>query len=74
MVDKKIISNSGRLIFESGNGTHKYDVVWQGDWSIKELIDYCDGGKANFGGRVENIKPVDIKQNIYEGRVNVYYD
>ena len=74
MIEKKIISNTGRLIYEDGCGTHKYDVTWQGDWSAKELIDYCNGGSSNFGGRIDNLQVKDLENKIFEGRVCVYYD
>ena len=67
--EKNIISSR---LFSQANGTNKYKVYWEGDWSEEELINHCDGGAYNYGGRVDCME--EIGEGTYRGIVCVYYD
>ena len=67
---KRIIDFSGRI--SQGNGTSKYQVTWEGDWTEEELINFCDGGSYNYGGRIEGEK--ENEDGTKSGIVCVYYD
>ena len=70
MTEKRIISNSGRI--EYGWGTSKYRLEWAGDWTVEELVNYCDGGSGNYGGRIDDFRQTE--NGTYKGTVCVYYD
>ena len=68
--DKQIISCSHRVFH--GYGTSKYIVEWSGDWTVSELVNYCDGTTGNFGGRIDNLR--ETENGNHKGTVCVYYD
>lgn len=68
--EKKIISSTGRI--SHGYGTSKYEVEYQGDWTVKELVDFCDGSTSNFGGRIEYARQTE--RGTTKATVCVYYD
>lgn len=68
--------------FQSGYGTHKYDVKYTGEWSENELINAIDNGVYenptdeelrcnNYGGYVKEIYKRD---GVTRAEVGVYYD
>lgn len=56
----------------TGVGTTKYWCEWTGEWTAEELVDFCDGGSYNFGGRIDNKRKTEDGK--YKGIVCVYYD
>lgn len=75
-MSRKILS---ARCYESGNGTHKYDVEFEGEWSDMDLMTAIDNGKydnpsekdltiSHYGGCVKRFS--DNKSAI----VHVYYD
>lgn len=69
MVNKVMKSSS---CFYSQHGTKKYTCEWMGEWTAEELINWCDGGSGNYGGRIDNFQ--DLGNENYKGIVVVYYD
>lgn len=56
----------------SGYGTTKYRCEWVGEYTPKQLYDYCDGTTGHYGGRIEHLQK--LAENHYKGTVCVYYD
>ncbi len=56
----------------TGVGTTKYWCEWTGEWEEKDLVDFCDGGSYNFGGRIDGKRK--LENGNYKGIVCVYYD
>lgn len=50
-----------------GRATHRYVVTLRsGHWPAdNELIDLCDGGDTNFGGKVEKLSPTTAEVSVY---------
>lgn len=54
--------------YESGSGTNKYDVEFEGEWSDMDLITAIDNGKY------DNPTEEDLKPNHYGGWVKRFSD
>ena len=69
--------------YQSGCGTHKYHVLFTGDWDMTDLITAIDNGVydnpteeelqiSHYGGRIEDYKV--NADGTQEANVMVYYD
>lgn len=71
-------------LYETGAGTHKYDVKYTGEWKDLELVNAVDNRCtkknptkedlycSNFGGVVYKVHSSD--ENVSRALVYVYYD
>lgn len=56
----------------AGYGCHKARCTYTNNCTIEELVNYCDGGTGNYGGRIEN--EITNEDGTSTGTVVIYFD
>jgi len=60
------------FIGNAGYACHKARCTWSPNCGVQELVNYCDNGTGNYGGRVENVR--QNEDGTETGTVVIYFD
>ena len=56
----------------SSYACHNARCTWSANCTAEDLVNYCDNGTGNYGGRLENVK--ENEDGTKTGKVVIYFD